>query len=146
MNWGTKIVISFVCFVALLVTMVYVSVTTDFYLVADDYYEQELTYEDQIQRMKNVNGLAEKPNFTLVRNEGRAELRFPLSVMNAMDQGKISFFRSANARLDKEFDLVFDENGIQVFDMNQLANGAWKVKIEWKSKGTEYYQELNIVI
>jgi len=30
--------------------------------------------------------------------------------------------------------------------MNMLASGAWKVKIEWKSKGTEYYQELNIVI
>ncbi|KYG80706.1 FixH protein [Roseivirga ehrenbergii] len=146
MNWGTKIVISFVCFVGLLVTMVYVSVSTDFYLVADNYYEQELDYESQIQRMKNVNSLAEKPNFKLVRNEGKAELRFPVSVMKAMEEGKISFFRSANASLDKEFDLVFDETGLQTFDMNMLASGAWKVKIEWKSKGTEYYQELNIVI
>tara|TARA_A100000171_G_C2117774_1_gene138898 strand:- start:100 stop:540 length:441 start_codon:yes stop_codon:yes gene_type:complete len=146
MNWGIKIVISFVCFVGLLVTLVYVSVSTDFYLVADNYYEQELAYESQIQRIKNVNGLAEKPDFKLVRSDGKAELRFPLSVMKAMEEGKISFFRSANARLDKEFDLVFDENGLQTFDMKSLASGAWKVKIEWKSKGTEYYQELNIVL
>ncbi|KYG76548.1 FixH family protein [Roseivirga echinicomitans] len=146
MNWGTKIVISFVCFVGLLVTLVYVSVSTDFYLVSDNYYEQELAYEDQIQRMKNVNSLAEKPDFKLLRNEGKAELRFPVSVMQAMEEGSISFFRSADARLDKEFDLVFDESGVQVFDTKKLASGAWKVKIEWKSKGTEYYQELNIVI
>ena len=146
MNWGTKIVISFVCFVGLLVTLVYVSVSTDFYLVSDNYYEQELAYEDQIQRMKNVNGLAEKPDFKLLRNEGKAELRFPVSVMQAMEEGSISFFRSADARLDKKFDLVFDESGVQVFDIKKLASGAWKVKIEWKSKGTEYYQELNIVI
>ncbi|WP_339698715.1 FixH family protein [uncultured Roseivirga sp.] len=146
MNWGIKIVISFVCFVGLLVTLVYVSVSTDFYLVADNYYEQELAYESQIQRIKNVNGLAEKPDFKLVRSERKAELRFPLSVMKAMEEGKISFFRSANARLDKEFDLVFDETGLQTFDMKSLASGAWKVKIEWKSKGTEYYQELNIVL
>lgn len=146
MNWGIKIVISFVCFIGLLVTLVYVSVSTDFYLVADDYYEQELAYEDQIQRIKNVNSLAEKPDFKLIRNEGKAELKFPISVMQAMEEGKISFFRSANASLDKEFDLVFDENGVQVFDMKKLASGAWKVKIEWKSKGTEYYQEINIVI
>ncbi|WP_323757327.1 FixH family protein [Roseivirga sp.] len=146
MNWGAKIVISFVCFVGLLVTMVYVSVSTDFYLVADNYYEQELDYESQIQRMKNVNSLAEKPDFKLVRIESKAELRFPLSVMKAMEEGKISFFRSANARMDKEFDLVFDETGLQIFDTKKLASGAWKVKIEWKSKGTEYYQEFNIVI
>lgn len=146
MNWGMKIVISFVCFVGLLVTMVYVSVSTDFYLVADDYYEQELAYEDQIQRMKNVNGLAEKPDFKLIRNERKAELTFPLAVREGMQEGKLSFFRSSNAQLDKTFDLVFDANGVQVFDMNGLASGAWKIKIEWKSKGKEYYKELDIVI
>lgn len=146
MNWGIKIIISFVCFLGLLITLVYVSVSTDFYLVADNYYEQELAYEDQIQRIKNVNNLSEKPDFKVIRNEGVAKLRFPISVAQAMEEGKISFFRSANAGLDKEFDLIFDDNGVQVFDLRKLASGAWKVKIKWKSKGREYYQELNIVI
>jgi len=146
MNWGTKIVISFVCFIALLVTMVYVSVSTDFYLVADNYYEQELEYEDQIQRMRNVNALAEKPDFKLIRNEGKGELTFPLALRDGMQEGKLSFFRPANARLDKAFDLAFDENGVQVFDMKGLATGAWRVKIQWKAKGKEYYKEVDIVI
>ena len=68
MNWGVKIVISFVFFIGLLFGLVYISMNQDISLVSENYYEQELAYEDQIQRIKNTNNLEEGLALKMVRN------------------------------------------------------------------------------
>ncbi|MFT6828423.1 MAG: hypothetical protein ACJAZV_001716 [Roseivirga sp.] len=146
MNWGHKIIVAYICFIGMIFTLVYISVNTDFYLVADNYYEQELAYEDQIQRIKNVNGLSEQPTFDLNRSEVSAELTFPSSIIESMKEGSVSFVRASNANLDQSFPLKLDENGKQKIDLKSFTTGAWKIKIEWKSAGREFYKEINIVI
>lgn len=146
MNWGNKIIVAFICFIGMIFTLVYISVNTDFYLVADNYYEQELAYEEQIQRIKNVNGLSEQPTFDLNRSEESAELTFPASIKESMKEGSVSFVRASNANLDQSFLLKLDENGKQKIDLKGFTTGAWKIKIEWKSAGREFYKEINIVI
>ncbi|PIQ50272.1 MAG: hypothetical protein COW03_00585 [Cytophagales bacterium CG12_big_fil_rev_8_21_14_0_65_40_12] len=146
MNWGNKIIVAFICFIGMISTLVYISVNTDFYLVADNYYEQELAYEEQIQRIKNANGLNEQPTLDLNRSEVNAKLAFPVAMVDGINEGTVSFVRASNANLDQSFPIKLDENGIQSFDLKDFTSGAWKIKIEWKSSGREYYKEFNIVI
>lgn len=146
MNWGKKIILSFVVFFILLFTLVYVSVNTDFYLVEEDYYAQELAYEDQIQRIKNHDSLAEKPVFEIDRKAFTASLKFPASLTEQMEEGSVIFYRSNSAKLDKEFELVLNQEGEFLTDISRFAVGAWKMKIKWTDGKKEYYKEVAFVI
>ncbi|OEK00164.1 hypothetical protein BFP97_00915 [Roseivirga sp. 4D4] len=146
MNWGKKIILSFVVFFIVLFTLVYVSVNTDFYLVEEDYYEQELAYEDQIQRIKNHDALAEKPVFEIDRRAFTAGLKFPTELTEDMLNGTVVFYRSNSAKLDREFELELNEAGEFVVDISRFAVGAWKMKINWTDGEKEYYKEVAFVI
>ena len=54
-NWGTKIALSFVGFCGLMIFMTVKSFNTDFHLVTEDYYAEELQYQDHIDRVKNLS-------------------------------------------------------------------------------------------
>ena len=146
MNWGNKILVTFIVFVGILFTLVYVSVNTEFNLVEDNYYEQELAYEDQIQRIKNHEGLAEKPVFKLDRINLKADLNFPQAIADQLEEGTVLFYRSSTARFDQTFDLELDENGQFQVDISEFPIGAWKIKLKWKDSAKEYYREIDFVI
>ena len=146
MSWGNKILVSFIVFVGILFTMVYVSVNTEFNLVEENYYEQELAYEDQIQRIKNHDRLDEKPVFKLDRRNLKAALNFPPAVADALKEGTVHFYRSSTAKFDKTFELRLDENGQFQIDVSQFPIGAWKIKLNWNDSEKEYYKEIDFVI
>ena len=65
MNWGTKIVFSFIAFAGLIITMVVISMRQDVSLVAKDYYVQEIAYQDQIDKIQNQKALESEPTIKL---------------------------------------------------------------------------------
>ena len=58
MNWGKKITIVYLAFVALIVTLVIVSVRQKVDLVTPDYYAKELNYQADINKINNAKALA----------------------------------------------------------------------------------------
>ena len=145
MNWGTKIILSFVCFFGVIFTLAYISMNQDLNLVADNYYEQELAYEDQIERIKNTQGLTQRPEVVVNKREREARLVFPENLKEKVADGKIHFFRPSNSALDKEFTITLDEDGNQVFDISSFPAGLWKAKVSWEWKNREYYEEVTLV-
>lgn len=146
MNWGTRIVLAFVGFFGVIFTLAYISMSQDISLVADNYYEQELAYEDQMVRLKNTGGLTEKPGVTLQKDKGIAQLSFPEALKADVYEGNIRFFRPSNAAFDRSFDIRLDKEGKQDFDITRLSKGLWKIKIYWKAKNREYYTESTLII
>ena len=144
MNWGAKIIIAFICFTGIVFTMVFISMRQDISLVADNYYEQEIAYEEQIQRIKNQKTLGEKPLFKVVRAEQKAVLTFPETL--DVKEGTVHFFRPSNARMDRSFSIQLGEGRKQEFDLQPFRSGLWKVKIFWKSAEKEYYEELHMIL
>lgn len=140
MNWGTRIVIAFICFVGVIVTLVTISMRQDVSLVAKDYYVQELAYQDQIERIENKNRMDIQPTVEL--NAGQVEL----SIKNLDLEGTVHFFRPSNSKLDKKYILQLDQNGKQAFSALDFEKGLWKVKINWSSEGKEYYSEHSLVL
>ena len=126
--------------------MVYISMNTEFSLVADNYYEQELAYEDQLNRIRNVNNLPDKPEFSIDRTSLLVTVSFPESVAEAMKEGKVKFYRSSSARYDKEMELTLNDENQFVQDISQLVTGAWKIQLFWTDGDKEYYKEIDFVI
>ena len=146
MNWGTRIIIAFVAFFGVIFSLAYICMQQDISLVADNYYEQELAYEDQMERIKNTNGLAEKPDVNLDRKERQVHLTFPENIRDHIYEGSVYFFRPSNARLDQTFTIQLDETGLQTFDLSKFPKGLWRVKVSWKSKNQEFYDESDLVL
>ena len=57
MNWGWKIAILYGSFVTMMVTLVVLSSQQDIPLVTENYYEKDLQYETQMQRIGNSKTL-----------------------------------------------------------------------------------------
>lgn len=146
MNWGNRIILAFVLFFGVIFTMVYISINTEFSLVADNYYEQELAYEDQLDRIRNVNALEFKPEFSIDRTGLKVSLSFPEGVAQNIKSGKVKFYRSSSARHDKEVELKLNENNRFEQDISQFVVGAWKLQLYWTDGSKEYYQEIDFVI
>ncbi len=145
MNWGTKIILSFVAFIGLIFTLAYISMGQDINLVADDYYAQELAYEDQIQRIKNTQALSERPTVVIDKTAQKAYLVFPETLKDRVDEGQLQLYRPSNAAFDKTVSIGLNEDGSQTIDVSSLVRGLWKAKITWSYRNTEYYQEVSLV-
>lgn len=146
MNWGKGIILSFVLFIAVIFTMVYISVNTEFSLVADNYYEQEINYDDQLERIRNFNALVEKPNFDFDRNKGLISLSFAPDLAQAVKDGSVVFFRASGAKHDKELPLLLNDVHQFAVSSNTLLKGAWTLQLSWTDGLKEYYHEIKFVI
>ena len=59
-SWGISISIVYILFVVVMVGAVIFSTTQESHLVADDYYEREIAYQNQIEKMERTKLLPEQ--------------------------------------------------------------------------------------
>ncbi len=140
MNWGKSIFIFYSLFVIALLSFVVFSFSVDVNLVAEDYYQQEIAYEDQIARIKNTKSLDETPTITLKNNV--VVLSFPAELK---PKGRIHFFRPSDVSMDRKIAIALGADGTQPIDFSTQEAGKWIVKITWAQENKEYYQEFIIV-
>ena len=141
MNWGWKIVVLYSAFVIMTLSMVFFFMRQKVDLVADDYYKQEIEYQDQIDKITNTKSLNEPVGYMYSHQPRTVKLSFPVAHVQQGLAGKIHFYRPANANEDKEFGIKTNESGEQIIAISSLSRGLWKIKIYWKSGGREFYDE-----
>lgn len=139
MNWGFKIAIVYVCFVALIVSMVVISSNSRSELVAKDYYAQELNYQQRIDAISNEKALAESIMFE--NNTNDITLFYPGDEQQKDFSGEILFFRPSDSTKDIKLKLQFDEKGKLVINKSKLSKGVYKVCISWHNNEKDYYKE-----
>ena len=146
MNWGWKIVVLYSAFVIMTLTIVVYFMGQKVDLVADDYYKQEIEYQDQIDKISNANSLSEPVGFTYSRDQRTLKLQFPPAHMEQGLKGKIHLYRPSNADEDKEYKIQPQNTGEQLISIGSLSKGLWKIKITWSSGGKEYFNEKTVTL
>lgn len=142
MNWGKSIVLAFVLFAAFIGTLVTVCIRQDVSLVSKDYYQEELVYQQQIDRENNTRALAVKP--AIFVEQGAVRIEF--SQLSQLDQGSLTLFCPANARLDKQFQLSRTTETSAVLPTGNMQPGMYKAQMRWRMEDKEYYFEQIIYI
>jgi FixH len=144
MNWGNKLLITFLVFGAGISYLVYRSMHTDFELVEKDYYKSELRYQDVIDGSNRANALS---SAVKLEQTGKGILlQLPDEMKDQAISGTILFYCAYNSAQDKNFMLNVNSNGSQVFEKGQIAAGNYTVKINWNTNGKSYYTEKTITI
>jgi hypothetical protein len=141
MNWGWKIVVLYSAFVVMTLSMVVYFMRQKVDLVADDYYKQEIEYQDQIDKISNAKALKEPIGYGYDMKNRTIKLSFPQAHLTQELRGKINFYRPANADEDKEFDIRPEASGAQIISVSDLNKGLWKIKIYWTAGGKEFFDE-----
>jgi hypothetical protein len=135
MNWGYRIALTYILFVIFMLTMVFSSFRYEVNLVAKDYYKQEIAYESEINKMRNVNAL--KTKFVVKYNAQNEVLDLQMPVKQG--EGEVHLFRPADDKLDLKMPLAMDAEGRQAIPIRHLKAGLWRIKINWLSGDKNYY-------
>lgn len=140
-NWGTKIALLYSTFIAFILFMVYMSFGQRFDLVTEDYYAEEIAYQNTIDSKERAEKLEEEV-ITYVEN-GMLRIVFPQK--EAVINGEIHCFRPSDEA--KDF-VVKIEKHSGTFDipLTRFVKGKYLLKINWKLKSLSYYQEKTVII
>ena len=137
-NWGTAIVIAMIAFIVFILTFVYRSAVMDEYqheLVSEDYYGDELHYQEEIDKINNASKL--EVDLTMVRTADGLTFRFPEDLEPEKISGTISLQRPSNKSLDLKLPIELNESEFLIPDQN-LASGKYVVVVDWKHENSEY--------
>ncbi|GAA0550366.1 FixH family protein [Chitinophaga japonensis] len=144
MNWGYKIIIVFILFAAGMLTLVIKSMRTRIDMVTPDYYAAELRYQEVIDGRENAARLSAPVKVTQAGN--RVELLFPGELHGRSLEGRVLFYRPADAGKDLSVPLQMDEQGRLVMDRARFIAGRYQVKLQWEMDGRPYFQESELII
>ncbi|WP_200976979.1 FixH family protein [Echinicola sp. 20G] len=139
MNWGTGIILVFVGFATVVFTMVGICMNQDdIHLVTEHYYEEEIKYQEQIEKASNAAQLKEKVM------EFEAGTKSLLIHLGKGDKGTLWLFRPSDATLDQKMEMEFTDDLGKSIRLEDLKAGYWRVKLAWERNGKPYYEEQKI--
>jgi len=137
-NWGTGIFIALALFMIFILSFVYKTLFIEKYehqLVSENYYKDELHYQEEIDKMNNANLLPENVSLTNT-NEGII-IHFPEDMDFNKIKGKVNFLRRSNEKLDFKRNIDLKSNSMLIED-NILVTGKWEIKVDWQYEDEEY--------
>jgi hypothetical protein len=145
MNWGNKLLLTFIVFAGGMGYLIYRSVNTNFELVEKDYYKNELRYQEVIDATNSANALSSQVILEQTK-QGNIILQLPEEMKDKIIAGEVWFYCAYNSEKDKKFELRTDSNGIQSFDTNSINTGDYTVRINWHSDGKKYFTEKRLTV
>lgn len=114
-------------------------------LVANNYYDDEIRYQQEIDRFKRTEPIASQIEVAYDAREHNIVIKVP-SLSSQPPVGQIHLYRPADERLDQQLSLTPDDKGIQHLNAKTLAPGLWKVRLEWSVNGQDYLFDRSVVI
>jgi nitrogen fixation protein FixH len=139
MNWGYKILVVIILFVAGMGFMLSIAMKQKNEMIDENYYVKELQYQGQIDAQNNLNALGE--DLTLLSTPEGFLLRIPSAAGQDIKEGNIIFLRSSDQSKDRKIALKLDEKGEQLIPQSNFIRGQYSVRISWQSVGKPYYYE-----
>lgn len=140
LNWGTGITIVIILFLVVTVGQVLViHYVVDYDLVVEEYYDAEIKYQVQIDKIKRTNNLPEQLQIKFVGNS--IEFKFPLLFEPQSISGIINYYKPSNDLLDKFQEIKLNKENKMFLKTKELSTGLWKIKVDWTANDVQYYNE-----
>ncbi len=143
-NWGTAIVIAFVCFISFIMYFVISMSTNEKYehdLVVEDYYQQELKFQSDIDKETNSKSLETNVSWTKTANG--VQIMFPKDLDFKNIEGQVFLYRPSNKQLDFEIPISLSNHNLLIPDKRML-DGRWNIKVDWTYNSNSYLYKTDI--
>ena len=144
--WPIGIACFFAVLITALATWAVVAQRNREELVSADYYEQEVAYQRQINRLRRSADAGVTIGYVPGVQGGWIRIAWPVASRPADARGRVRLYRPSEAALDREFALSVGAEGLQDIDAGTLKPGLWKVRVHWGPEDSGYYVEDSVVV
>ncbi|SOD93369.1 FixH family protein [Spirosoma fluviale] len=142
MNWGKSIVLVFVLFAGFIGTMVVRMSRQTIDLVRDDYYQDEMAYQQQIDRVSNARELDPATYIQYQDGSQQVKLRLP----DSLQRGTLTLYCPADRKQDIRLPLTASTQVITAISMQKRQRGLWRAQLAWFDGKREYYTERELIL
>lgn len=142
-NWAAGIVTAIIGFIGFILFFVVTMTTDKAYshdLVTEQYYQEELNYQQEIEAQKNAEVFKEEIKLQRVNNG--LTIHFPKNIKR--EEGKVFLYRPSNKQLDFEMP-ISNSNTYLLVPEQRLLDGRWNIKILWKNNNKKYLIKKELV-
>lgn len=138
-NWGTGIALAIMSFMTFILYLV-ITMTSDknfnHDLVTEEYYKQELSFQNKLDREANSRNLVN--NIITEEVEDGLLIKFPEELNYASIKGNIFLYRPSDK--EKDFTIPIELKAHQVLIPGRyFENGRWNVEIDWTYEAESYF-------
>jgi len=144
--WPYAIIAYFIVFASAIAAWITFAVRQNMDLVRKDYYEEEIRYQQQIDRQNRTQAIRSEVNVSYDGTQQAITLTLPSTHARQQASGTIQLYRPSDASLDRTVQLVVNAEGTQRLDAKALRPGLWKVRIQWTTAGQDYSFDQSVVI
>ncbi|MDB5203690.1 MAG: FixH family protein [Ferruginibacter sp.] len=143
MNWGYKIIVVYIVFISGILLLVFKSSSQNQDLVASDYYEQELKYQDRIEQVKRADALSVPVTYHL--QNGILLVKFPAEMSNLPVNASVLLYCVADQAKDLHFSLHTD-NGQTQIAIPAVNHGLHELQVTWVAGKESYFDKQKIML
>lgn len=144
--WPIGVTAAFAIFIAGTAGLIVFASSQSHDLVSDNYYEQELRYQQRIDSLDRTARLGADASVVYDSVRRRIVISLPPGQVGDTVSGRIDLYRPSAARLDQELKLAPDVRGVQQVDAAALQPGLWKIRVSWTAANEDYYLDQEVVI
>ncbi len=142
-NWGTGIALTLVLFVGLMSFMVYKAMQQDFDLVTEDYYAEELDYQNVINQKRNALLLTDSAVIRVMEKE--IVLNLPKDFEGKTKSFTALMYCEKEADNDFKFESAATTQNSFLIPFKKITTGKWIAKVKLQCEGVDYYFDPEII-
>ncbi len=142
--WPLGIILTFVVFFIGMASVVIIAATHRDHLVSDNYYEQELKFQTQIDDAARARAVGATIQYEAA--VAKVIIRVPVAQLAQKFSGKVTFYRADAPKLDRESLLEPKADGTQTVELAPFAAGPWRVRVQWTADDKNYFIEEKITV
>jgi hypothetical protein len=144
--WPLGIILTLVVFFAGTVGLIVMACSQRVDLVSPDYYERELKFQGQIDRVERTHRAPSQASVAYDAAGQCITVSLPADQAGREINGRIELYRPSAAGLDRAVKLAPDGKGVQRLDAAGLAPGLWKVRVSWTVEQQDYFLDEKVVV
>lgn len=138
-NWGWKIALLYSGFVFFMLFLGYKASNEKVELVSDNYYDEELKYQNHIDKIQLTDSLKAGPQWQV--NGSNIAIVFPQSQIGNSISGSVHFYCPADAKRDFTVPFATSPQKQLCITSGKLKHGTYKMQIDWKQGKADFYTE-----
>ena len=119
-------------------TLIFSFMKEELFLVTKNYYEEEVTYDQQKQELKNANLYGDQ--IRAEKNGSNVLLFIPVDISNNLVQGKVTAYFPSQPTNDQVFTFAKNDTGRYQFDINNSKNIPFTLKVKFADSEKSYYK------
>lgn len=141
---GNLIIGGFVIMVLMMSYLIFKCTQQDFQMVADDYYAQELVFQQKIDATANATPYGE--GFKVYHQADKVLLQLPQELSQQLDKGSVTFYCASDGHQDRTFEVAASNSGEYAFATTDWKKTGYKVRVSLSAYGKDYYREMYIAL